>query len=636
MTRGETFADRGAPAADSPATDDLQVDDGTGGGPKLRNLPLLTRHAVRLLMSAAPREFLFSLGLQIGTGVGVAALLLLTRNILAGVFSSSQVEQGLTSVLPDLVILLSLTAFLAFISSVSRELEHLLSEEAGRYAQGKVIDVASAVEMKAYEDPSFCDQLYRAAMGGQARPLQLVRGMVGLVGGAVSISGIIIVLYALQPLIVPFVFLAALPLCITAAKAGRVWFRAMWHLTPGERARAYLYLLLTSKEPAKELRAFELSGYLKSRYDGYYDVHIAELRRGSRHRLILSLVGSMVMATVLGATLAALIYLAAEGKMDIATAGTAAGAVVLLAQRLVAGATSIAGLYEAAPFLSEFNRFLMMTPESRISEQTWNPSTLDSGLVLDRVSFSYPGSTRQAVRQISLELKKGEVVALVGENGSGKTTVAKLISHLYRPDSGRILWDGVDTSALPPALVRRGVSVIFQDFIRYLLPVRENVGVGRYERMDNEEQIVLAARKAGAHDLICSLPAGYDTLLGPEFEGGTDLSQGQWQRVALARAIFRDAAVVVLDEPTAALDPEAEQKLLEEVRKICQDQAVLLISHRFSSVRTADRIYVVKNGVVVESGTHEELMERAMLYSKMFRLQADSFRDSHSSDGQRG
>ena len=250
-----------------------------------------------------------------------------------------------------------------------------------------------------------------------------------------------------------------------------------------------------------------------------------------------------------------------------------------------------------------------------------------SVLSVDRVTFTYPGNDEPTLREVSMEIRTNEVVALVGENGSGKTTLAKLLAHLYVPDRGVIAWDGVDASTCDPERLRSSVAVVFQDFVKYLLTVRENIGMGRHERCEDLDAVVHAARRARAHDAIVSLREGYETRLGPEFFGGSDLSVGQWQRVALARAFFRDAPFIILDEPTAALDAQAESDLFENIRLLCRGRSVLVISHRFSSVRLADRIYVLHDGRVVEHGSHADLMARGGQYAQLFALQASAYCD---------
>jgi ATP-binding cassette subfamily B protein len=241
------------------------------------------------------------------------------------------------------------------------------------------------------------------------------------------------------------------------------------------------------------------------------------------------------------------------------------------------------------------------------------------------VSFSYPTATDPAIRDVSLGIRSGEIVALVGENGSGKTTLAKLLAGLYRPATGTITWDGIDINSVDAAQLRSGIAVIFQDFARFHLRARDNIGLGRVDAIDDLDDIREAARHANADEFLSSLPNGYETILGPEFEGGSDLSIGQWQRVALARAFFLQAPFVILDEPTAALDPRAEHDLFERIRGLLAGRTVLLISHRFSSVRNADRIYVLQSGRVTEAGTHDELMGVEGHYAELFRLQAAAY-----------
>jgi ATP-binding cassette subfamily B protein len=243
------------------------------------------------------------------------------------------------------------------------------------------------------------------------------------------------------------------------------------------------------------------------------------------------------------------------------------------------------------------------------------------------VWFRYPGADRPALRGASLHVDAGEVVALVGENGSGKTTLAKVLAALYRPEEGRVLWDGIDAADYDQERARRSIAVLFQDFARYFMSARANIEVGRPEVEDQLDTVVEAARRAGVHDELARLPLGFDTLLGPEFLGGTDLSVGQWQRLALARAFYRDPALLILDEPTASLDPLAESRQFESMRSLFRDRAVLLISHRFSSVRAADRIYVLEHGVITEAGGHDELMARGGRYAEMFTRQASAYLD---------
>jgi ATP-binding cassette subfamily B protein len=313
--------------------------------------------------------------------------------------------------------------------------------------------------------------------------------------------------------------------------------------------------------------------------------------------------------------------------MSVATATAAAIAIVGLAPMIGSLAFAVGQIYESALFLEDLSAFRAMLPTILDARPSAPAPERFGTLRVEAVRFTYPGSERPALDGVSLTIRRGEVVALVGENGSGKTTLAKILSGLYRPVDGQVCWDGVDVSDVDAGQLRRGIAVVFQDFGQYLFPVADNIGLGRVEALEDRAAIERAARRAGADGFVARLPRGYDTMLGKMFEGGEDLSVGQWQRIALARAFFRDAPFVILDEPTAALDARAEHALFESIRALFADRTVLLISHRFSSVLSADRIFVLAEGRLVEQGTHAELMETNGLYAELFTLQAEAYRE---------
>jgi ATP-binding cassette subfamily B protein len=532
---------------------------------------------------------------------------------------------GAELVLPRLLLLTAVMAGLSFLSAIGREHREILAELASRYAQSQIIDVACAVELEAYETPAFHDRLVRAAGGGQFRPWQVVEGLTGLAGALVGIAGVTLALLALQPWLVPLVLAAGVPLLVAVARGGELMFRFHHRTTEAERRRNYLYMLLSGKDAAKELRAFGLEAFLRGRFDRLYDEHLAELRKVARRRLRVSLLGNLVTTAALGGIVAVLLVLALDGRIGLADAGTAAGAVFVLGERLMNGVFSAGMLYESSLFIEDFTSFVAMAPEVEARRRRDPAPSGFRRLQVEDVSFTYPSATSPALSGVSMEIGAGEIVALVGENGSGKTTLAKLLCRLYLPHDGRVLWDGVDTAIVDPDELRRSVAVIFQDFLHYSLPASENIGMGRHQRLGDPEAIRGAAVHAGADEFLARLPAGYETVLGPEFEGGHELSVGQWQRVALARVFFRDAPFIILDEPTAALDARAEHELFESIRTLCRGRSVLLISHRFSSVRSADRIYVLDRGRVPESGSHGELMALGGRYAGLFTLQASAY-----------
>ncbi len=329
-----------------------------------------------------------------------------------------------------------------------------------------------------------------------------------------------------------------------------------------------------------------------------------------------------------------MIYLLLSGRLSLAQVAIAAWGVYQFGQRLEGIALGAGSLYESALFIEDFASFAAMKPEVVATRPTGAAPSRFDRIDVQGVSFAYPGSERLALKDVSLSIEAGQVVALVGENGSGKTTLAKLLSRLYRPTNGRILWDGEDIAGMDPTSLRDAIAVIFQDFLHYEFPARSNVAMGRVSREDDFDAIVEAARRAGAHDFIEDLPQGYDTLLSRQFhDEGKELSVGQWQLIALARAFFRDAQLLVLDEPTAALDARAEHALFERIRELAAGRSVLLISHRFSSVRDADRIFVLRHGELIEQGDHAELMQLGGLYAELFELQASAYVDAAPAPG---
>lgn len=303
--------------------------------------------------------------------------------------------------------------------------------------------------------------------------------------------------------------------------------------------------------------------------------------------------------------------------------GAAGVAVPILVTRFARMGQSLSQTMQASVFLDDLRDFLKLKekPASDKSASVGRTTPKLTDIQVESVRFTYPGSEAEALKGVSLRLEPGQIIALVGENGSGKTTLAKIIGQLYRPTSGRILVNGIDAVDLDETELRKQIAIIFQDFVRYQLTALENVGLGDSEKIDDVERIQRAVTQSGAKDFLDRLPEGFDTILSKAFPGGTDLSIGQWQRVALARAFFRDAPFIILDEPTAALDARAEFDLFERLRELRRGRTLLLISHRFSTVRSANHIYVLNQGEIIEDGSHDELMKNQGLYAELFNLQ---------------
>ncbi|MEK7424084.1 MAG: ABC transporter ATP-binding protein [Actinomycetota bacterium] len=621
-----------AAAADTPPVTPgaarLSIDDVlTVRDRSMRRLPRLLRGALSLTWSAARKEFAASAALQLAAAACMAAQILIVQRALSGVIGVAEGKEDISDVLPAILALAAVSTVLTFANIARTELQRLLGELVARRALDQVLDVSTGVELLAYDSPTFLDRLQRARTNAVSRPAQMATGLVGVLSALLTIAGVSAALFFLEPVFLVVVLLAYVPLWIATTRASKVIYRFNVVQTERDRRRDYLSYVLTRKEEAAEVRAFDLSGFFRRQYEKLWDERLAELRTVVARRMRVGLIGGMVTSALTAATLAVLVVFINGERMDLAQAGAAAAAVVLLGQRLQLLSGSAGSLYESSLFIEDFTSFVAAMPVLDAARPKDQAPDGFRKLRVDSVSFSYPTRDEAALDNVTLEVEQGQVVALVGENGSGKTTLAKLLAGLYQPSLGAITWDGIDVTKCDPLSVRRSVGVIFQDFAKYMLTAHDNIATGRHERFDLRDEVVRAARRSGADSFISRLPKGYDGRLGSPFLGGNDLSVGQWQRMALARAFFRDAPFLILDEPTAALDPRSEADLFENVRELYGGRTVLLISHRFSTVRSADMIFVLFAGRIVERGTHEQLMDIAGLYAELFTLQAAGFLD---------
>ncbi|MEH1903121.1 MAG: ABC transporter ATP-binding protein [Nostoc sp.] len=503
--------------------------------------------------------------------------------------------------------------------------QSLLRALMGQRVNVLILEKALTLDLRQFEDSEFYDKLTNARREASVRPLSLVNRTFGLVQNALSLVtyGILLVNFSVWAVVI--LVLAAMPVFIAETKFAGEGFRLFSWRAPETRQQNYLENLLAREDFVTEVKLYQLGEMLLERYRNLFEQLYGEDRDLTLRRGLWGYLLSLVSTGAFYVAYAWIVLETVLGKISLGDM-TLYLTVFRQGQSTFSNAlTSIGGMYEDNLYLSNLYDFL----EEEVPK-SWGKATigLDSqdGIRFENVSFTYPGSSKPSLRNISLHLKPREKLAIVGENGSGKTTLIKLLTRLYTPDSGRIFLDGLDLQEWDVDVLRRRIGVIFQNFVRYQFTVGENIGVGDVEHLENKTRWQTAAQKGTAKSFIDQLPQSFQTQLGRWFKEGQELSGGQWQKIALSRAFMRSQAdILVLDEPTSAIDAQAEFEIFNHFRAITQNQMVFLISHRFSTVRMADKIVVIENGEVIEQGTHEELLQLGGRYAKLFLLQAAGY-----------
>ena len=592
---------------------------------RLSGLPRLAARGTRLAWIAARREMALCVVLQLVAGIGLTASLLLGRSLIESV-ARDRATTTLGDVAPTIAALALVTGLVAAASTIVVERQRILAALVERHVQDQILDVVAQLPLASFESDGFHDRLRRASVNASERSWQVSLAIVSLLSATATLIPLALVLVRIEPLVLPAVVLAYVPLHFATTRNGRSFYDFSYAMTTPDRERAYLGGVLIGPGAVKEVRLFGSAGWLRERYDRLYDRRIEELGVLTRQRMRRSLIANAWSTAVTVAGLTLLVHWALSGRISPADAGVAAIAVQQIGMRMRMLGSTAGSLHESSLFIDDVVAFLELPPERIAGGGAGAPAPDGfTTLTVDGLHFTYPGTEREVLRNVSITIGHDEVVALVGTNGSGKTTLAKILCGLYQPTAGRVLWDDTDLAGCDPASVRRHVAAAFQDFMKYELSARHNIGLGDAARMDDETAIRDVAGAVGAAEPVGRLPAGYDTRLSRAYADGADLSVGEWQRIALARAFFRESPLLVLDEPTASLDPHSERELFESMRELQRGKALLLISHRFSSVRSADRIYVLDRGAVIESGSHDELMAMDGRYAEMFTMQAEAY-----------
>ncbi len=490
----------------------------------------------------------------------------------------------------------------------------------------RVMRHAATLDLTSFEDPVFYDRLDRARLQANDR-LSMLTAFGQLTQQVITLTSLAASVIVFSPLLFVLLALTVIPAFLGESHFAFLGYSLAYSLTPLRRELDYLRDLGTRKESAKELKIFGLGDYFFRRFRDINDEVITRNRRLATRRLragaLLALIGSLGYY----GGYAYLVLRTLEGAITVGTLTFLAGALAGTSSQIQQVFSTFSGIADQSLFLGDLLEFFAMKPKlAARPDAIPAPRAIRSGFEFRGVSFAYPGSSRRVLDDLNLRIEPAERVALVGENGQGKTTLVKLITRLYDPTEGHILLDGADLRDYDPESLHRITGVIFQDFVRYDLSARENIAMGRIEAMNDDAALLDAAVRSRADSILERLPGGLDQLLGRRFEGGVDLSGGEWQKMALARAYLRDAQLLILDEPTASLDARSEFEVFERFAELTSGKMALLISHRFSTVRMADRIVVLEAGRLVEEGTHNQLMELKGRYAAMFEMQAASYR----------
>lgn len=534
---------------------------------------------------------------------------------------------GLQAVLPYLLTELLLLLLQAAANQARSLAEHVLHAQINLNINTTIIRKALALDLSHFENAEYYDKLQNARREADWRSLQIVNSGFYLVQNLITLVSFSVLLLRFNPWLAVILFAATIPAFMAQSRYAELSFRVLSWRAPEARRLTYLEHLLTDFNAVKEVKLFGLGNTLLGRYTELFWKFLHEDETIARKRSLASL-GWGVVATLSYYAAYAWIVWNAMGRLITLGDMTLYLGIFRNSQSMFqAILRGLSELYEHGLFMSNLFAFLELQPMMVSAVQPAPaPRKLQRGFEFRDVSFKYDGQETWALRHVNLTIGAGEKVALVGPNGAGKTTLIKLLTRLYDPTEGEILLDGVDLRAYNLDELRRQIGVIFQDFVRYQLSAAENIGIGQIEALDDRPRIEMAATKSGAAPVIGGLPEGYETMLGRWFSGGRDLSGGEWQKIALGRAFMRECEVLVLDEPTAALDAENELRVFQQFRELTADKTAVLISHRFSTVRMADRIFVIEDGGISEQGSHDDLLALGGTYARLFTMQAESYR----------
>ena len=589
----------------------------------LRNVPPL----LRMVWETSPGLSVAVILLRFVAALLPVAMLwiskLIVDRVVAAISTKTPVDETVWWLLGAEVALAVLGDALSRATSLS---DSLLGDRFTNYVSLRMMAHATQLDLVSFEDPVFYDKMERARRQTSSR-LGMLASLASMAQQAITLLSLSIGIIAFSPLLLLLLMVAVIPPFLGETRFAMLAYSLLFRWTPERRELDYLRMLGASNSSAKEVKIFGLGDHLTERARRLFDRFYAENRGLAVKRAITGTLLNLLPTAGYYAAYTYILYRALSGSITVGDLTFLTAAFARSRGLIEQIFASFSGIAEQALFIEDLFDFFKTKPTiASAAHAVPVPRPARRGFEFRDVSFAYPGSSKLVLDRISFHIDAGERIALVGENGAGKTTLVKLIARLYDPTSGAILLDGVDLRDYDVDDLRREVGVIFQDYMRYDMRVLENIGFGRIEEIDNDHRIRQAAAKAYADMVVESLPEGYNQMLGRRFEGGVDLSGGQWQKIALARAYMRDAQVLILDEPTATLDARAEYEVFLRFSELTRGRMAVLISHRFSTVRMADRILVLEHGRIVEQGSHAQLLALRGRYAELFELQAAGYR----------
>ncbi|AZP16992.1 ABC transporter ATP-binding protein [Streptomyces aquilus] len=592
----------------------------------VRQLPALLSLSFRLAWQADRRAAKIVLGAEAGRGAAQAVSLLAVNSVLGRLIGGGAIEERLRGAVPALVAMASVMLVAALLRAASTYATGRLEPKVERVATERYLERAAAVELAAIEDHAF-HKLLDTAQYGATSARRMIAYATRVMNAAISLIAAAGVLTVLHPALLPLLVTMTLPSAWSALTIARRRYESFHTWVQHARAGHLLSELLTEPTAAPEIRVHGVGPFLLHHYRAMSEAAEAEQARLARLAARTGLIAAFWTGLATVATYATLGGLLLAGAMALSVAGTAVIAIRSGSASLDSLVLEVNQLHQEALFVGDLQRLYVEAEQRAIPVGGRELPEDPREIRFENVTFSYPGeSTHPALDDVTLTLPLGRIVALVGENGSGKTTLVKLLAGLYKPDRGRILWDGVDAADADRQLLAERIAMVAQDFKRWPFTARVNVAVGRSAAPLTEERMADSIAEAGAQDVVADLPRGLDTLLARHFSGGHELSGGQWQRLGIARAAYRRGRILIVDEPTAALDARAELEVFEKIRALAgSGQTVVLITHRLASVRHADLVHVLEQGRLVESGTPEELLATGGVYAELYSLQADQF-----------